>query len=106
MPNKKELDIKLNELRKSLDKFTENINEIIMRLNKVKDNLNIYYNIKKDLINNYDNKNRNYEIMFNLKEINNDRILDDIYKINNENDINNKFHSIINIYNEMMMKNN
>jgi len=66
-----------------------------MKLNKVKDNLNIYYNIKKDLINNYDNKNRNYEIMQNLKEINNDSIFDEINKINNENIINNKFRDII-----------
>ena len=76
-----------------------------MKLNKVKDNLNILYNIKKDLINNYDNKNRNYEIMYNLKEINNDIIFDEINKINNENIIN-KFRDIINIYNEMGMKNN
>ena len=106
MPNKKELDIKLIEFKKSLDRFNENINEIIMKLNKVKDNLNIYYNIKKDLINNYDNKNRNYEIMHNLKEINNDNIFDEINKINNENIINNKLRDIINIYNEMTMKNN
>ena len=68
--------------------------------------MNIYYNIKKDLINNYDNKNRNYEIMHNLKEINNDNIFDEINKINNENIINNKIKDIINIYNEMAMKNN
>jgi hypothetical protein len=67
-----------------LDKFNEYINEVIMKLNKVKDNLNIYYYIKKDMLNNYDNKNRNYEIMYNLKEIYNDNIFDEINKINNE----------------------
>ena len=68
--------------------------------------MNKYYNIKKDLINYYDNKNRNYEIMYNLKEINNDSIFDEINKINNENKINNKFNDIMDIYNEMSMKNN
>ena len=68
--------------------------------------MNKYYNIKKDLINYYDSKNRNYEIMYNLKEINNDSIFDEINKINNENKINNKFNDIMDIYNEMSMKNN
>ena len=58
------------------------------------------------MLNNYDNKNRNYEIMYNLKEIYNDNIFDEINKINNENNINNKFNGIINIYNEMLMQNN
>ena len=30
--------------------------------------MNIYYKINKDIINNYNNKNRNYEILYNINK--------------------------------------
>ena len=103
IPNIDEYKDKLNELRKSIDKLKENIKEIIDNLNEVIDNIELYYQISKEIINNYDYKNINYEILYNIKEINknNENIIKDINNINKDKSINNKFNKIINIYNNI-----
>ena len=53
------------------------------------------------MINNYEIKNRNYQILQNINNINTDNIKKDLNNIINENDINNKFQNILNIYNKM-----
>ena len=100
---KEELEKKLNELRKYIDSFNEDINRIIQIINNVKEIFEKYYEIEKDMINNYDIRNRNYEILFNLNEIieNNINITKDINKIINENQVKNKFNKILNIYNKL-----
>jgi len=42
------------------------INFIDILLNEVKNKMNIYYKINEDIINNYDNKHRNYETLYYL----------------------------------------
>ena len=90
----------INEYKKEIDKFNNNIDEIINKLKKVKENMKIYYNIYHNMINNYEVKNRSYNILNNLNEINNN-IIKDIKKINNINNMNDKINNIINIYNKM-----
>ena len=98
--NKKELQKKLNELKTYIDKFNEAFFEINKIINEVKENINLYYKIKKDIINAYDTKNKNYELLVNLKEIsNNNDIIGDINQVINQKNIINKFNSILNIYN-------
>ena len=98
--NKKELQKKLNELKTYIDKFNEDFFEINKIINEVKENINLYYKIKKDIINAYDTKNKNYELLVNLKEIsNNNDIIGDINQVINQKNIINKFNSILNIYN-------
>ena len=47
-----------------------------------------YYKLSEYIINNYNQKERNYEILYNINEIiNNNDIINDINIINNENDI-------------------
>ena len=58
--NKDELLKENEELRNIIDKLKNNIEEIKNILNKTLDNIEIYYNINKDIINDYDNKKRNY----------------------------------------------
>jgi len=103
IPKIDEYKNKLNELRESIDKLKENINGIIDNLNKVIENIEIYYTISNEIINNYDNKNINYEILYNINEINinNENIIKDINNINNDKNINNKFKQINNIYNKI-----
>ena len=106
MSNKRELQVKLYNLKQYLDKFNDVYKEIIEILNEVKNNFNLYYKIKKDIIDNYDNKERYYELLINLKEIsNNDDFIKDITKINNQNNILNKFNSILNVYNNSKINN-
>jgi hypothetical protein len=104
--NKKDLNSQLDELKTFIDKFNEDINKIIEIINEVKENLNLYYKIKKDLIDNYDNRNKNYELLINLEEIyNNNEIINDINKIYNHKDIIYKFNSILVLYNNINNKN-
>jgi len=101
--NKKEI----NKIKDYVNKFNNNIDDIIEILNKVKENMNIYYNIYNNIINNYNYKNINYEILYNINEFNkyNNIIIKDINNIINDNNINNKFNNILNIYNKMKNKN-
>ena len=101
--NKEDLLIKLDELKKSINIFNENINKIIEVLNNVKENMNNYYKLEEDIINNYNQKERNFEILYNIDKIinYNDIIISDINQINNENNIQNKFNYINDIYNNI-----
>ena len=93
----------INEYKKEIDIFNYNIDGIINKLKKVKENIMIYYNIYNKMINNYEIKNRNYIILQNLNEINNN-IIKDIKEINNDN-MNDKIYKILNIYNKMIFIN-
>jgi len=61
--------LKENELRKIIDKFNENIKDIIKKLNKIIENMEKYYNIFIDIISNVESKKRNYELVKNIKKI-------------------------------------
>ena len=97
----------IKELRIKIDYFKKEINDIIYKFNKIVDNLEIYYNINNNIINNYNIKNINYEILMNIKNIYNynEKVIKDIDEIVNENKIRNKIKYIYNIYYKMMTKN-
>ena len=99
---KNELINKMNAFNENLNKCNKNINEIINILNKVKSNINKYYEINCGIINNYDENHRNYETLYNLKGMfNNGDIIKDINIINNEKNINDRFNSILNIFDKV-----
>ena len=106
IPDENEILEYMSKLRESINILKNNIKEIVDKFNKVIDNMEIYYKINSYIINQYEvkNRNRNYEILQNIKEINNNNILEEINKINNDKDINNKINNILNIYNKMMNK--
>ena len=89
-----------NELSNYIDKLYNIIDEIIGKLKKIKDNMKIYNNISNKII---ENDNRNYETLKNKNEfINfNNKIIADIKKILNNNNINEKLQNIISIYNKI-----
>ena len=107
MKKKEDLLKKLDELRKYIDIVNKDIEEIIEKLNKTKEYYEKYYEMEKYMINNYDIKNRNYEILFNLNEItnNNDIIVNDIKEIINKDNIKDKVNNILNIYNKINLEN-
>ena len=94
---------KLDGIKKEIDKFKNKINEIIQKFNIIKENIEEYYKIIKNITTNYIiNKKRNYEILKNIKEIiYNNKIINDIKKINNDN-----YNDFIDIYNKLINKNN
>jgi len=103
MRDKNELKNDINEYKKEIDIFNYNIDYIINKLKKVKENMIIYYNIFKKMIDNYEIRNRNYTILKNLNEINNN-IIRDIKEINKD-EMNDKIYKILNLYNKMIFSN-
>jgi len=103
MINKKELLTNLNKLKKSIDLFNENIGKLIEILNEVKRNINNYYKFAEYMINNYEQKERNYQILYNINEIidNNKDIINEMNKINKTKNFQNKFNNIFKIYNKI-----
>ena len=63
--------------------------------------MNIYYKINEDFINNYNNKNRNYEILYNINKIKENNILKELKNIINLNSIKSKFNNIFDKYCKM-----
>ena len=96
LPNIDKIQIK--ELRNGIDELKKNINKIKNKLNNVIENLEKYYEIYINIIENYRNKIYNYKEIINIKEINNNNIIEDLNKINYDNNINNQFNNIIEIY--------
>ena len=62
IPDIEKIREEMKELKEEIEKFNKNIKNIIRKLNKVKENMEIYYKINESIINNYEIKNRNYEI--------------------------------------------
>jgi len=100
IPNKEELLKVMKYMRQIIDKFKNNIEEINKILNKIKDHFEIYYKLFNNIINNYNFDNRNYQNYYNINEIKNGTfyIIKDLTNITKENNINNKFQKIIDIY--------
>ena len=124
--NKRQLMIHLEKIKECFDKYDKNCMEIttrvndakykiidydlyneigkscegiVMIVNEVKNIFNSFYNLKKDIINGYDNSKKYYHLLINLKEINdNNDLVEDINKITQENNIKKKFENIIKIY--------
>ena len=103
IPNINKLKNEIIKLKNSIDILKSDINIIINKLNKVMENIDIYYNICNNILKNYEIKNRNYEILQNVNEID-DTIINEINKIIKENNSIKKMESILNIYKRM--KNN
>ncbi len=92
---------KKNELKKDVDRFNKEIDIIINMLNEVKNKMNLYYKINEDIINNYDNKNKNYENIDYLNRFLKNDIHSEFKNIFDCNLIVDKFNNIFNIYRKM-----
>ena len=93
--------IKIKEIKKYINKFNKEVEEIIRKLNNVLKSMNIYFSIIEDMINNYNIKKTNYEIINNINEIDYDIIKKDLTDINNEINEGKKVNEIIKINNKM-----
>ena len=92
---------KIINLKKKIEKMNKSIKEIIKTLNNAIDNVNIYYKLCEDIINKYDIKTINYQLLKNIDEFNNfnDILMKNIDDILSEDILENKFHKIIHIFN-------
>ena len=86
--------------RINIEKLNKIISDIISKLNKIRENFLIYYEIHKSIIC-YNNKFRNFEILYNINEFTNNTIKKDIEKIIKDSNINNQVNTLMNIYHKM-----
>ena len=93
--------IYLNNLKDKIKLFNNNIQIIINSLQRVAKNMEIYYKINEDIIYNFDSRNINYETLYNLKQIKEKNIINDLDNIINESSIKKKFNDIFDIYSNM-----
>ena len=90
--------IYVNQLNKSIE-------DIVEKLNNLKENINNFYRIYTDIIQNVDNKNRNYELLNNIFEIANNDVIKNIKTIFEEKNIKNKFNLILEISDKIEIPN-
>ena len=91
-------------LKEHIEQFNKIINDCIEKLNKVKNMMGKFYEIIGIIYNTINSKYRNYNKLFNINLINNNEIKNDIQKIINETDINNRIIKILKIYNKTNIK--
>ena len=103
-PDINEIKNKMKEFKDIINKFNNNIDEMISLINNIKMNIKKYYILSENILNSYNMKNRNYQIFYNINNMNNNIILNDLKGIIEENDISNKFNKIFNLNNKI--KNN
>ena len=101
-PDIEKAKIRLNEIKNEVEEFIIQIKYIMSKFNSLIKTINIFYDINNNIINNYDIKNRNYELFKNIYEINNNNsIYEKLKYINNTKDINSKINYIIDLYNNI-----
>ena len=103
--NKEDLKTKKIQLKEKIDGLKKNIEEMINILNKTVKNFENYYKIIDEILNSYINQKINFHILYNVKEVFNNKINENLNIILNENNIINKFIYIHNIYMNMTNKN-
>jgi len=104
MPNYNEILEKNNTLKNSILIFKKNIQEIKSKLGDIADNMQICEEINTNIIDNFETKNRNFEDLQNLNEIN-DNIMKMTEELNNINNIDNesiKLNNMFDIYHKIM----
>jgi len=72
-------------------------------LETIQENIEHYYKINEYILTNYNEKERNYELLYNINEIYKCNIINDIIKIDNNSE--NKFNIIFNIYEQIIRHN-
>ena len=92
----------LDKLKKEIDIFNKNVKKIIKGLNQLIDNLETYYKIFDNIFNNFEIQNKNYQVLLNINQINeNSNIYKEIHDININNNNNEKIKNIFNIFYKM-----
>ena len=103
LPKEEEKLKELEKLRNKIDQMSEYLNEVINIFKEVIKNYEILYDIEKYIIDNYNIKNINYEILSNIREIDNNEYFNDLDKINDNNV---RINDIIEIYKNFVKEEN
>ena len=103
MPDKTKLEEDKNSLRKNIDEFIEEIQDMINVFNNIIRNIEGYYNIFDDIVNGYEIQNRNYFMLQNINDLNkfNNDLIERFKKIKDKESINSKFEEIMKIWSDI-----
>ena len=102
----KDIRKNMNELRKAINKFKNNIEDIFMKLKKVMEYMDLYYNINNNILSNYEmNQNLNYNRIISLVNINSS-IKKEIDNIKNKYNFGYNINRLLYLYNQMIGENN
>ena len=103
----KNVNVKRDDLRIKIDKLKNELltNAENISLNKIVQNLEPHHNIHDNIFKNFNEKKRNYYSVMNIKNISdfNEMIFEDIEKILNVNNKDNKNNLISNLYDKMII---
>lgn len=69
LPNTDKLKSLLLQIKNDKDLFKDQLKEVIKKLTEFSENINIYYEIKNDIMNNYDIRNKDFYMLDNLYEV-------------------------------------
>ena len=95
----------MNLLDKVIKQFKHNLEEIMKKFKKIMDYMDLFFNINKEILNNFEtNKNRNYMSLLNLKTIN-ESITNEISKIIDNYSYGYNLNGLLYLYTEMTGKN-
>ena len=102
LPKAKKIEETRNNIIKECEIFQNNIKEIINKLNNLLVIINTFKKITVDIINKFDTKNKNYNILENIKEItDNNELYKKIKKINTSKNWSEKSYDMIQLYSEI-----
>ena len=103
MPNMKDAKNRLLEVKREIESFKSKtkdiINQMTNRLDEMIKNLEIYYEINNDVLNNFEKRNRNYQILEKIEEVRiNKEILERLSNINKMKSFNEQIFNINDLY--------
>ena len=106
LPDIKQANINIIELKNKIESFNTIIDKLINKLLKVKESINSFYEINEKILNCLNNNKINYEVLFNYNIIheNENKILNDINNILKNININERLKYINEIYQKIKTK--
>ena len=105
VPDTDKLKKQLEEIKATIKLFTDKINLIIGKLNELAQSMVMYYEIKNNILENYDKKNINYNILQNLEEICiNDKIIENMKDINKIQNLGISVINMLDLYDKINLK--
>ena len=101
LPNNEKYKKNLTELKIQIELLKEKMNEIRKTFDKIIINLETYYEINNNLFKNYENKNRNYQLLYNIKILEqfNHSVINDINTVIKKHDFFEIINNSINLLN-------
>jgi len=104
IPDENILEKNLKELKKKIDLLKKELKNLKDKLVYIINKMDLYYKINEQIINNFDDfeeNRRNYQVLYNIKELNNTYLFKDIDEIISTDNFNVKIKNILNLFHKI-----